>query len=185
MKKLLIMALALSIMTACKDNKATDTQQAETTQAETTKSDGGEYEHNGIYSIYREPVIIDSEDKTFHVEIRMSPDTLLPTVYNENFNRTYADNHATIVVVAKNDTIFSKQFTKATFAEYIDSSIAGRAILCRIAYRGATANQVNLEAEVSVPHSDEECYITMTILGDGTLQMQRYINNEVPDEVVD
>ena len=42
---------------------------------------------------------------------------------------------------------------------------------------------MKLEAEISVPHSDEECYVTIIVNRDGTVEMKRYEVEEVPEEI--
>ncbi len=183
MKKIFIFSLLALSLVACKDNKGENTEGEEPAAEQTEMSDGAEYEKNGVYSIYREPMTADSDDNTYHVAIYITPDPSLPTVENASFNRTYADNRANVTVTADNDTILSRQFTKQSFAEYFDANINKKAILNRITCRGFSANGVKLEAEISVPHSDEECYVTITVLRDGTVTMERYTDTEVPEEI--
>lgn len=183
MERLLICLCVAVCLCACKETKP-DTDSASTQKAEqNVMSDGGEYEKNGRYCIFRTPVSMDSEDGRFHVDITMEPDFSLPAVNNESFNRIYCDNRASLCVTSASDTVVSRQLDKMSFAEYIDSNIASRAIFNRLSCRGFEKDAVKLEAEISVPHSDEECYVTIIVNRDGTVEMKRYEVEEVPEEI--
>ena len=184
MKKILLFVCLISCLWACKEAK-TNNNEVPQSEEQTNLSDGSEYEKNGRYCIFREPVSISSEDGKYHVIIKMHPDLSLPSVKNESFGRTYCDNVADVCVMAGNDTLMSRQFKKDVFSDYVDNNIASRAILNRITCRGFSADGVKLEAEISVPHSDEECYVTILVNRDGTVTMKRYESEDVPTEIVE
>ena len=185
MKKIVSLLLIITIISAsCKEKIDKQPQVVETTQKQ-TMNDGDEYKKNGRYCIYRQPITQTSDDASTMVEIKMQPDFSLPPVENESFERTYCDNCANIIVVCSGDTIFNNNFTKKSFAEQIETSLSEKAILNRIVCRGFSNNSVKLEAEISVPHSDEETYITIVIDKNGNTHISRYETEEVPEEIVE
>ena len=156
----------MSCLWACKEAKNDTNNETPQTEEQTNLSDGSEYEKNGRYCIFRDPVSMSSDDGKYHVSIKMSPDFNLPSVKNES-------------------TILDRQFKKDMFLEYIDNDIASRAILNRVTCRGFSPDGIKLEAEISVPHSDEECYVTILVNCDGTMTMKRYESEDVPNEIVE
>ena len=183
MKRLLICLSVMLCLVACKQTKTDADATGENTQQQANISDGSEYEKNGRYCIYREPVTIDSEDGRYHVYITMTPDFKQPSVKNESFNRTYCDNKASLCITTATDTIIVKDFDKTSFSEYVDANIVSRAIFNRLTCRGFSKDAIKLEAEISVPHSDEECYVTIMVGADGSLTMKRYESEDVPEEI--
>lgn len=184
MKKIIALLLTITIISvSCKEKTVVEPQIAETTQKDTL-SDGDEYQKSGRYCIYRQPITQTSDDASTIVEIKIQPDFSLPSVENESFERTYCDNSANIIVICSGDTVFNNNFTKHSFAEQIETGLSEKAILNRIVCRGFSNNNVKLEAEISVPHSDEECYITITIDKNGNTNISRYETEEVPEEIV-
>lgn len=182
MKKLLIIGVAGLLLTACSESKKADKEAAVVAEQQQL-SDGGEYEKDGRYCIYREPQTTTAEDGSLSVNITMTPDFSLPAVENESFGRTYCDNVARVCVTTETDTLLNTQYTKQSLAEWTDETIAGRAILNRLTCRGINGDGVKLEAEISVPHSDEECYVTIKVGRDGSVDISRYMAEEVPDEI--
>lgn len=183
MKKLLIISVAGLLLTACGESK----KAAEETTAITEQqqlSDGGEYEKDGRYCIYREPQTATAEDGSLSVSITMTPDFSLPGVENVSFGRTYCDNVARVCVTTGADTLLNTQYTKQSLTEWADETIVGRAILNRLTCHEINGNGVKLEAEISVPHSDEECYVTIKVGRDGSVDISKYMmTEEVPEEI--
>ncbi len=186
MRKTVICALAaLAMLAGCGNNKG-DNQGAGSDAEEVILSDGSEVEKDGVYSIYREPVVAEAQTtdgQNMRVEIYVTPDMDLPTVENESFKRIYCDNRADVMVTLGGDTVAQEQYTKESFAEYVDATIMPTAILSRLTYRGMSGDEMKLEAEVSVPHSDEEAYITIYVGRDGSVRMEPYTIEEIPDEM--
>lgn len=183
MKRLLLCLCAALCLCACKQTKTEADGKTNETEQQETLSDGSEYEKNGKYCIYREPLTIDSEDGKYHVYISMTPDFTMPTVKNESFDRIYCDNKASLLITTATDTIFSSSFNKDSFKDYVDANISQRAIFNRLTCRGFTQGAIKLEAEISVPHSDEECYVTIMVDDHGGMTMKRYESEAVPEEI--
>ena len=184
MKRLFVFLCVVVGLCACRDTKPGIDRSAPVQDKREALSDGSEYEKNGRYCIFRTPVSLDSEDGEFNVSITMLPDFSQPSVNNESFNRVYCDNKATLSITSSGDTIALKHFNKTSFLDYIDQSIAPRAVFNRLSCRGFTKDAVKLEAEISVPHSDEECYVTIVVNRDGTVSMKRFETEVVPEEIV-
>lgn len=184
MKKLLIITLSLLALVACKDNKATNETSSNETQTQTPLSDGDEYEKNDRHCIYREPLSLTSDDGSMAVAICLTPDFSLPPVHDKDYGLTYCDNRAEVCVTYHGDTIMNQDFTKASLSTWTDANIAPRAILNNMTFRGFNPNGLRLEAEVSVPHSDEECYVVIDVDTNGGVNIYRYEDEAVPEELV-
>ncbi len=184
MKKFLIFMCVALGLSACHNSKSDVDKTAPTQEGQEEMSDGSEYEKDGRRCIFNSPMTLDSDDGKFHVSITMTPDFNQPSVKNENFNCLYCDNKATLCITSSGDTIALQHYNKNSFMDYVDQSIAPRAIFSRLSCRGFSNDAVKLEAEISVPHSEEECYVTIVVNRDGTISMKRYEDEEVPDEIV-
>ena len=184
MKRLLVLLCVAASLCACRNAKPEAESAAALQDQQEALSDGSEYEKNGRYCIFRDPLSIDSDDGAFHVSITMSPDFSQPAVNDEGFGRVYCDNKANLCITMSGDTIAHEQFTKTTFLDYIDQATASHAIFNRLTCRGFTKDEVKLEAEISVPHSEEQCYVTIVVNRSGAVSMKRYEAEEVPDEII-
>lgn len=135
-----------------------------------------EYQENGLNKLRATSEVIDTKNG-YTVSLALTPGESLPHVPNENFG-TYCDNIGTVVARKGDaDTLLVRRFVKADFADYLDEPLRSSAILDGLTLKDATASAITLEASVSVPHSDEQAVITVTIpLGGGAFTMQRQIS---------
>ncbi|MBO4593425.1 MAG: DUF4738 domain-containing protein [Bacteroidaceae bacterium] len=156
-----------------------------------------EYKENGLNKIRAVSDTINS-GHGYLVILSVSPDESQPRVPNDNFG-TYCDNRATVKVVRTNtqsaeqdltntqSSVPSSQFFKSSFIDYLDETLRTYAVLDALTFVGAEANRFTVEASISVPHSDEQALITITIGLDGSVSMQRSTvdNDAFPEEDIE
>ncbi|MBQ7742355.1 MAG: DUF4738 domain-containing protein [Bacteroidaceae bacterium] len=131
-----------------------------------------EYKENGLNKLRASNQTLDTE-AGYRVSLLVEPDERLPRVANDNFG-PYSDNRATVVVTRDADTLLVHRFVKTDFADYLDQSLGNSAILDGLTLTNAAATALTLEASVSVPHSDEQTVVAVTLsLTDGKTSMQR------------
>lgn len=131
-----------------------------------------EYKENGLNKLRASNQTLDTK-AGYRVSLLVEPDERLPRVANDNFG-PYSDNRATVVVTRDADTLLVHRFVKSDFADYLDQSLSNSAILDGLTLTDAAATALTLEASVSVPHSDEQTVVAVTLsLTDGKTLMQR------------
>ena len=168
--KLQIFCLSLLLITSCGSKPESDAQAIDEELSEIVES--GEYKENGLMKLRSAESILDTREG-IHAVATLVPDESLPRVANDNFG-TYCDNRAQVLAVsAAGDTIVSRRFAKADLNEQLDDLLRSSAILDGLTLKNAGAAGVQLEASVSVPHSDEQAAFTITLGRDGSLSAQR------------
>lgn len=131
-----------------------------------------EYKENGLNKLRASNQTLNTE-AGYRVSLLVEPDERLPRVANDNFG-PYSDNRATVVVTRDADTLLVHRFVKSDFSDYLDQSLSRSAILDGLTLTDAAATALTIEASVSVPHSDEQTVVAVTLsLTDGKTSMQR------------
>lgn len=142
-----------------------------------------EYKENGLNKLKAVSQSLDTE-AGYNINLSLAPDERLPRVPNENFG-SYCDNRATVVVTQGADTLLVRQLVKADFEDYIDKSLSDFAVFDALTLTQSAAKAVTFEASISVPHSDEQAVVAVTLgLADGQVSMQRVTtaNDSFADE---
>lgn len=170
MKKFLILCAAATIIVACKNTTQADVQAIDEELNEIVESD--EYKEHDLIKLRATEDIVDTKDGN-HVVLTLEPDERLPHVANENFG-TYCDNRASVIVLSESgDTLLSRHFTKTDMQEYIDTALFRSGILDGLSVERATPSTIVVNANISVPHSDEQVVVALTMGLDGSISMQR------------
>lgn len=183
MKRIIIAAMAAALLSACGSSSNTkDGDSTKVATEQTQYTDGQEYTENGVVKLYFAPIDM-QKDSTIAVRIEMVPDESLPKIGNENLGKTFCDNKAIVTFRQNGQDVMQKSFTKHSFDSYISSSLMSGAILYRLQFQGFEGNAVKLLAVVTVPHSDEEAGVVVTVSPDGSTMMQKFEVEEVPEEL--
>ena len=160
----------LLLLTSCGSKQAENSESIDEEVNELVESN--EYKENGLNKLRPSNQTIDTE-AGYRVNLLVEPDERLPRVANDNFG-PYSDNRATVVVTRDADTLLVRRFVKSDFADYLDQSLSSSAILDGLTLTDASATDLTLETSISVPHSDEQTVVAVTMsLTDGNTSMQR------------
>lgn len=185
MKKFLMLATVVATLVACKNTPHNDAQDIDEELSEIVESN--EYKEHDLMKLRATEDIVDTEGGN-SIVLTIEPDESLPHVANDNFG-TYCDNRATVVALSQDgDTLLSRHLTKADMQEYIDAPLLSSAILDGLSLESATPSAIVVNASISVPHSDEQAVVALTMGFDGTLTMQRVsapVDNFFDDEFTD
>ena len=157
-------------LTSCGGSKSeNDAQDIDEELSELVES--GEFKENGLMKLRPAESVADTK-AGYKVALFVWPDEALPRVPNDNFG-TYCDNRASVIAFTEADTLVSRQFSKADFADALDDNLRANAILDNISLVSAAPQSLTLEASVSVPHSDEQALFTVVLGLDGSLSVQK------------
>ena len=180
MKQILFTTVMVLLLASCGGKEQNSAEAIDNELNEMVESD--EYQENGLNKLRPQMVDADADNGTYHVTVAVSPDESLPHVPNDNFG-TYCDNRATVIACNQTDTLLNRQFVKDDFSNFLDENLKTNAILDNVAIVSATPQALTLDASVSVPHSDEQAIITVTIGLAGGVSMEK--NNASTDAFVD
>ena len=170
MKSLFFYSLIILFVCSCGSKPAENAESIDDEVNELVETN--EYKENGLNKLRASNQTQDTE-AGYHVNLLVEPDERLPRVANDNFG-PYCDNRATVVVTRDADTLLVRRFVKSDFADYLDQSLSSSAIFDGLTLTNAAAAALTLEASVSVPHSDEQTVVAVTLsLTDGKTSMQR------------
>ena len=168
--KISLLTLTLTLLISCGNKPAENAESIDDEVNELVETN--EYKENGLNKLRASNQTLDTE-AGYRVSLLVEPDERLPRVANDNFG-PYSDNRATIVVTRDADTLLVHRFVKSDFSDYLDRSLGSSAILDGITLTDAATTALTIEASVSVPHSDEQTVVAVTLsLTDGKTSMQR------------
>ena len=116
-------------------------------------------------------------------EVVRKVDDSLAVVTDESGDR-YADNYILLTVKRDGVHIFSKRFTKATFASYFDENFRRNSILEGMAFDRVTAAGLRFSFSVSYPMSDMCMPFAVTVSSNGayTITRDELLDTEAPEE---
>lgn len=114
-------------------------------------------------------------------EVVRRADDSLALVTDED-GRRYADNYIELTVSEGGRTLFSRRFTKQTFAAFLDAGFKKNAILEGMAFDSAQPDGLRFSASVSYPLSDMYMPFALTVSASGGLHIAR---DEVLDNVAE
>ena len=184
MKKILIMAMAATLLASCGGNGTQGNGNDSTAVAMDGEqmTDGQEYEENGVVKTYFVTSVQQVDSQTT-ISINMMPDESLPKIKNENLGKIYCDNKAVVTFKQGGQVLLERTFNKMSFESYVDARLLQNATLFRLQYAGRQGNGVKLLAIISVPHSEEEADIYVTLTPDGGMSMEKDQADAVPEDL--
>lgn len=153
MKKIILFSLTALLLFGCKNKPANDVQQMDTELSEIVPST--EYEKDGI-TYQRATNDTLNASPTHPVIISLRPDTSLLHVKSSSLNKTYCDNTATITVLSRSTVIYKHTLNKKDFSGLLDANLTQNAILYSVSLLGVEDDEVKIEVDFCVPHSDEQ-----------------------------
>lgn len=175
MKKIVLLMAGLLVMWSCKNGSKNDVRQMDDELSQIVPS--SEYEKGGLTYLRTANDTV-RVDAGYTVVIGFSPDKSLPHVKNEEFSKTYCDNRATVSAYRGDSVILKHQFSKDDFANFLDDNLRRNAILYSVSLVGADSKGIKLEADVCVPHSDEQLALNISLGFDNSITIIR----QMPDQ---
>ncbi|MBQ1973664.1 MAG: DUF4738 domain-containing protein [Paraprevotella sp.] len=120
----------------------------------------------------------------YSYEVVRKVDDSLAVVTDESGD-CYADNYILLTVKREGVHIFSKRFTKATFASYFDEEFCRNSILEGMAFDRVTDSGLRFSFSVSYPMSDMCMPFSVTVSSNGvyTITRDELLDTEAPEEV--
>lgn len=129
-----------------------------------------------------EPVRMQSYDRTWNVQwlgkeykvvINRTPNDSLPIVTDEAGYK-FVDNSISLTVQRADGSVaISKTFTKATFADYIDSNYRKAGILEGLVFDEVDGQSLEFAASVSLPQTDEYIPLEVKVDNFGNVSIER------------
>lgn len=122
--------------------------------------------------VSRSETDIQFKGKEYHCLISRTPDDSLPNVVSETGD-TYVDNRIVFHLNRGNERVFSKTFTKSSFASLVDDRFLTKSILEGIVYNKNVPEGMVFAASVCYPQTDLYVPISITISSDGKMTMKK------------
>ncbi|MDO4216077.1 MAG: DUF4738 domain-containing protein [Bacteroidales bacterium] len=180
MKKIfyLFPVLTLGLLFACQSKPKTDEQLEEELSIEDIVNE------NMSGDIHAQNLtMIDSVtvgDKLFRYEIHRISSDSLPTVRGDySRNAIFYDNVATLKVTQGSRVVYSKTFTKKSFANLVDAEMMKNSILEGFVFDHAIEGGLKFAAAVGYPQDDDMFVpISIKVMADGSVKIERDALND-------
>ena len=149
--------LAVSAFVACsgkggKDNKDTLLVQQDSADAHGTKR----------MQVSKSETDIQFKGKDYHIFLSRTPSDSLPHV-NTEMGDEYLDNQIVLKITRGNERVFSKTFTRKSFASLLDEEFMSKSILEGMVFA----------ASISYPQTDLYVPVSITITADGGMSLKK------------
>ncbi|WP_276962004.1 DUF4738 domain-containing protein [Bacteroides graminisolvens] len=164
---LLSVLLAVSAFVACsgkggKDNKDTLLVQQDSADAHGTKR----------MQVSKSETDIQFKGKDYHISLSRTPSDSLPHV-NTEMGDEYLDNQIVLRITRGNERVFSKTFTKRSFASLLDEEFMSKSILEGMVFDKSTPQGMVFAASISYPQTDLYVPVSITITADGGMSLKK------------
>jgi hypothetical protein len=96
----------------------------------------------------------------------------------DDTGQQFVDNRITLSIVREDNSVFFKhQFTKTSFASYLDDAFKKNALLSNMIFHKAEGNELHFAVTVSMPDSDDEFIpLDLTVTNLGNISIERDSN---------
>ena len=164
----IILALSLLSLASCSRNKKKDPDNyvVESIQEEVVS--------NEIHQLQTIEATSEAEfkGKTYTMKVIRRADSHLPIVTDAQGVRYY-DNTISLRVTTGDSNIFNKDFTKQTFASYLEADFLQHSILEGLVFDKVTDDGLMFAASVSYPESDLYVPFHVVVLPKGVLSIDK------------
>lgn len=175
MKKILTLSVCALLLFSCKNKPANDVHQMDDELSEIVPST--EYEKDGI-TYLRTTTDTLNASPTHPVIIALRPDASLSHVKSAALNKTYCDNTATISVLSRDSVIYTRSLNKKDFSGMLDANLTQNAILYSVSLLEVDDDDVKIEVDFCVPHSDEQMSFEVELPYNGAPEFSRMNNGD-------
>ena len=114
----------------------------------------------------------DFKGKTYSINVIRKADSQLPVVSDEQGVK-YNDNRISLHIYTGGKELVNKDFTKQSFASYLEPSFLQHSILEGLVFDKVTEYGLMFAASVSYPESDLYVPFHVTVLPDGNLSIDK------------
>lgn len=122
--------------------------------------------------------------KSYTIDVIREPDESLPMLKDET-GQEYVDNSLTLTITRDDNRVFlKKNFTKESFANYVDDTFRHNGYLENIVFHGIENQKLKFGAVISCPGSEDE-FVPLDVFIDGksgmsVVQGKLFDTNEDP-----
>ena len=166
MKKTLIGAVALVLMTACGGKQQT----AEPADADTTRTEAVAADATMEDPAWHTEGSVKWKGHTYTYVLNRAADKSLPLV-KDGLGQPYYDNSVDLSLRRDGEVFIAKRFTKEAFLEFLTPDYRANAALQGIAFDQATDEGLRFGAFVGYPGSEEGIPLMIIIASDGTMSV--------------
>lgn len=127
--------------------------------------------------IIKRDSVVTFDDRQYHCYVQVNPTTykVFRTYYNSEgieIDNIYYDNIIHISIFAGADRLFSKDFRKSDFGNFVPKNMLKQCILSDIKLSGLDGKGFRYQVQLAIPDSPSSFILNMTITYDGKVNMK-------------